>query len=88
MPAFSQREETVLSSRNWGLSGIWGGYNHQLTQFGNTNSYVRGGNIGLEFGKTLFVGYSRYELTDDVQWDQIQNQNLLKFLFIILYAQW
>jgi hypothetical protein len=74
-PAFSQKEQTVMGGRNFGLTGIWGGYKHQITQFGNTNSYIRGGNFGLEFGKTLFVGFGKYRLTDDFDWDQIQNQN-------------
>jgi hypothetical protein len=72
--SYAQREETLLGGRNWGLTGAWGGYKHQITQYGNTNSYVRGGNFGLEFGKSLFVGVARYRLVEDVTWDQLQNQ--------------
>lgn len=73
--AFSQKEETVLGHRGFGLSGVWGGSNHQITRFGNTNSYMNGGFFGLEFGKALLVGWSHYELEDQVEWDQLTNQD-------------
>lgn len=75
MQSFAQKEETIANGKNWGFTGIWGSYKHQISQFDNTNSYLRGGNFGLEFGKSLFVGYGRYQLKDDVQWDQLQDQN-------------
>jgi hypothetical protein len=73
---FAQRERTVVGSRGLGLSGIWGGSKHQLTQFGSNDkmSYVSGGGIGLEFGKALLVGWTRYNLTDEFNWDNIENQ--------------
>lgn len=70
----AQKEETVMGSRGLGFSGIWGGYKHQLTQFGNTTSYVNGGFFGLEFGKSLLVGWGNYALIDEFKWDGIQNQ--------------
>jgi hypothetical protein len=83
--AFAQREETVIGNNGLGFSGLWGGYKHQITQFGNTNSYVSGGFFGLEFGKALLVGWGSYELTDEVKWDQLQNQNFdMKWRPIVL----
>jgi hypothetical protein len=73
--ATAQKEETVVGSNGMGLSGAWGGYKHQLTRFGETNSYVRGGYFGLEFGRKLFVGFGTYNLQDQVTWDQIPNQS-------------
>lgn len=72
---FAQKEETVLGGRNFGFSGIWGGTHHQITSFGNANSYIHGWHFGLEFGKSILVGLGGYHLVDDVKWDQIQNQN-------------
>ena len=71
---FAQKEETVIGDRGLGFSGIWGGYDHQITRFGNTNSYVKGGFFGLEFGKSLFVGFSRYQLEEEIEWDQLATQ--------------
>jgi hypothetical protein len=71
---FAQKEETVIGSRGLGFSGIWGGYKHQLTQFGDKTSYVNGGFFGLEFGKALLIGWGNYTLIDEFKWDGIENQ--------------
>ncbi len=71
---FSQREETVLGERGWGLSGIWGGYSHQYTTYGNTDAFNRGGFFGFEFGKSLFVGWTHYSLRDDITLNLNDNQ--------------
>lgn len=62
----AQREETVLGSRGWGFSGIWGGYTHQITQYNNIDGWNRGGFFGFEFGKSLNVGWSHYSLRDNI----------------------
>lgn len=69
----AQRENTVFNS--FRLSGIWGGSKHQIANFGDTRSYVQGGFFGLEFGKSLFLGFNNQRLENDVQWDQLNNQN-------------
>jgi len=71
---FAQKEETVIGDRGLGFSGLWGGYRHQLTQFGDKTSYVNGGFFGFEFGKALLVGWGNYSLIDQFKWDGIQNQ--------------
>lgn len=72
--ANAQHEETVLGSRNLGFSGIWAGSKHQLSRFGNTNQYVHGWHVGLEFGKALTVGFGGYNLHDDILWNNTPNQ--------------
>ncbi len=72
--AKAQHEETVLGHHGLAFSGIWGGANSQIARFGNSNSYMSGGFIGLEFGRTLFVGYTHYDLSDNVNWDQLTKQ--------------
>jgi len=69
---FAQREETIIGSRGWGLSGIWGGYNHQYTTFDKKNIYDRGGYFTFEFGKTLLVGWSNYGLEGNIA---VQSEN-------------
>jgi hypothetical protein len=73
--ASAQREETVLGHKGFRMSGIWGGSNHQLARFGNTNSYIHGGFFGVEFGKALQVGVSSFQLQENVKWNQVANQN-------------
>ncbi len=63
---FAQREETIFNGRNWGFSGLWGGYNHQYTQYNKTDGYNRGGFFGFEFGKSLTLGWSHADLQDDI----------------------
>jgi hypothetical protein len=58
----AQKEETIIGSRGWGFTGVWGGYNHQYTRFDDKNVYDRGGFFTFEFGKTLLVGWSNYGL--------------------------
>lgn len=73
--ARAQNEETVLGSRNLGLSGIWGGSQHQLARFGDDNSYLKGWNFGLEFGKSLLVGIGKYDITGEILWNNQPGQN-------------
>jgi hypothetical protein len=73
---FAQKEETIAGNRGLGFSGIWGGSKHQLANFNqnNTNSYMAGGFFGLEFGKSLLLGWGHYNLVDEFKWDDIENQ--------------
>ncbi|MEZ4965006.1 MAG: hypothetical protein R2791_07165 [Saprospiraceae bacterium] len=71
---YAQREETVLGSRGWGLSGLWGGYTHHYTDYNGTDAFNRGGFFGFEFGKSLFVGWTHYSLRDDIVLDKGDNQ--------------
>ncbi|MBL7783368.1 MAG: hypothetical protein JNM22_19205 [Saprospiraceae bacterium] len=71
---YAQREETVLGERGWGFSGVWGGYHHQYTSYGNTDEFNRGGFFGFEFGKSLNVGWGNYRVTDAFNWQGAENQ--------------
>lgn len=71
---FAQREETVLGHRGWGFSGIWGGYHHQYTSYGNTDEFNRGGFFSFEFGKSLTVGWGNYRVFDKFNWQGAENQ--------------
>ncbi|MFZ4632622.1 MAG: hypothetical protein ACOYNO_00295 [Saprospiraceae bacterium] len=84
----AQREETVLGRRGLGFSGIWWNWNHQLAQFDETNAYVKGSQFGLEFGKSLFLGYGRYRIHNNVRWsDPVASNFDMRFnAFKIGYA--
>ncbi|MBU6340295.1 MAG: hypothetical protein KGS48_02265 [Bacteroidetes bacterium] len=66
---FAQREETLLGDRNWGFSGIWGGYTHQYTQFNSREAYNPGGFFVFEFGKALTIGWGHNDLQDRLIWE-------------------
>jgi hypothetical protein len=72
----AQKEQTVTRGHGLGFSGIWGGWKHQLTPFGDNGdpSYVQGGFFGFEFGKALLLGWGQYNLQDEFKWDGIENQ--------------
>lgn len=65
---YAQREETLLGSRSWGFSGIWGGYHHQYTGFKGDDLFNRGGFFQFEFGKSLLIGWGHYRLDDRFIW--------------------
>lgn len=66
MTLFSQREETVLGERGWGFSGLWGGVSWDYTPYKGTEAFNQRGYFGLEFGKSLNIGWSHSRLIDDV----------------------
>lgn len=70
----AQREETVLGERGWGLSGLWGGYTHQLTQYNDQEAFNSGGFFGFEFGKSLTLGWSHTNLRDDIRLNNNETQ--------------
>jgi hypothetical protein len=62
----AQREETVLGNRGLGLSGYWINWHHQLANYNDENAYKTNWMIGLEFGKSLYLGYGVYKMNDNV----------------------
>lgn len=74
----AQKEETILGERGWGLSGIWGGYAHQFTQYDDKDAFNSGGFFGFEFGKSLIIGWSHTDLRDDIT---LRNNETRKFDF-------
>ena len=63
---FAQREETLMGSSGFGLSGAWGGFSNNLSQFNNKYANYRGGMWALEFGKRFFIGGMHYNLGSQV----------------------
>jgi len=64
------QDETLLSKFRLDLSGAWGGWHSQLTDIGGNNTVVHGGYGGLEFNKTLFIGWSAYKNSDNLLGNQ------------------
>lgn len=53
----AQREETLFGRNGFDFTGIWGSATYNYSFFDEDYVYNRGGNIGLEFGNSLTVGY-------------------------------
>ncbi len=54
----SQKDETLIGKTGLKLSGIWGGTNTGLVGFDGENHGMFGGFFGLEFSKSLLLGFS------------------------------
>lgn len=77
MTTFAQRDQTLFGKSGLGLSGAWGANTTNLTFFEDDFTVITGGYGGLEFGKTLFVGWGGYRTTNDFKLgSQQQNDDL------------
>ena len=65
----SAQDETIAGKFDLRLSGAWGGWHTQLTSLGDENAVFQGGYGGLEFNKTIFIGWGLYKLQDVVRFD-------------------
>jgi hypothetical protein len=54
---FAQRDETLIGKTGLKLTGAWGGAHIGMVGFDGGNSALGGGFFGLEFSKSLFLGY-------------------------------
>jgi len=64
--AGAQKDETLAEKFTLDLSGAWGGWHLQTTNIGGNNTLVNGGFGGIEFNKTVFVGWSAYGVSDNL----------------------
>lgn len=64
---FSQRDETVFGRTGLRLSGVWGGATSNFTQIGDDLALFSGGYGGLEFNKTVFIGWVGYGGSNDIK---------------------
>ncbi|MFK8054538.1 MAG: hypothetical protein AB8F78_00340 [Saprospiraceae bacterium] len=74
--ASAQGDETLVDKFTLDLSGAWGGWHLQTTNIGGNNTLVNGGFGGVEFNKTVFVGWSAYGVSDNLIDD---NENLVPY---------
>jgi len=72
LAAQGQRQETLFGGSGFHFSGIWGAFTNNYSFYGDSkNGYHSGGNIGLEFGRAIFVGYAWSSLRDDIPLENI-----------------
>lgn len=63
----AQRQETLFGGGGFRFSGIWGAFTNTYSFFEEDRGYHAGGNIGLEFGRSVYLGYAWNKLQDDIQ---------------------
>lgn len=63
---FGQRQETLFNDSNTFFSGIWGGTTLNYSVFDNDWAFSRGGYIGMEFGRSVVIGYSHLDSKEDI----------------------
>lgn len=63
--ASAQSDETLVEKFALDLSGAWGGWHTQTTDIGGNSALVNGGFGGLEFNKTVFIGWMAYRVSDN-----------------------
>lgn len=62
----AQRQETIFGRDGLHFSGIWGSFTNNYSFYDEDRGYHSGGNIGLEFGRVIFLGYAWGKLQDDI----------------------
>ena len=93
--AAQEKTETVFGRNGLKFSGIWGASSsnfsfYDLDDQGNT-AFYNGGYGGLEFGRSVFVGWAGYSMRDEVDLEDVNENFSLKYngpmLSIIPYAR-
>lgn len=69
-------QETLFNSNGLGLTGAWGTATFNYSFLDDDYVYGRGGNFGLEFGHSVFVGYAWTRFKDEAQPDNARDFRL------------
>ena len=77
----SAQDETIADKFDLRLSGAWGGWHTQLTSLGDENAVFQGGYGGLEFNKTIFIGWGLYKLQDVVRFGEGEESASVDFRY-------
>ena len=74
---FAQRDETIFGKSGLRLTGAWGASTTNLTLFEDDFAVITGGYGGLEFGKSIFIGWGGYGTSNDFRiGTDLQNTDL------------
>jgi len=74
---FAQRDETIFGKSGLRLTGAWGANTTNLTLFEDDFAVITGGYGGLEFGKSIFIGWGGYGTSNDFRiGTDLQNTDL------------
>lgn len=80
----AQREETLVNRDGARFSGIWGVASNNYSAFNDNWIYSRGGYGGLEFGRTVFIGWGGYKMREDVDLGGVSSPFRMKYNVFVL----
>ena len=83
---FAQKDETLFNRSGVRLTGAWGGSSLSISKLENENAIYRGGFGGLEFNKSIFLGWGGMELQSDARLEGGDITNMDYNGFIAGYA--
>lgn len=70
---FAQKDETLFNRSGVRFTGIWGGPTLSISKIEGENAYFRGGSFGLEFNKSILLGWGGMELESDIRFEDVRN---------------
>lgn len=73
---FAQKEQTILGSSGLRLSGAWGTSTTNLTFYGDETSITTGSYFGLEFGKSLLIGWGGFNNTSQFRLPDLTSEKI------------
>ncbi len=73
---FAQEKETVFDYSGLTLTGVWGGPLFNMSTVGEDGHLFRGGLIGLEFNKKIYISYADYYINEKAKLDAFPNQSI------------
>ena len=83
----AQRDETLIGKNGLRLTGLWGGSNIGLAGFDGDNHGMAGGFFGLEFSKSLLLGFGGSSGSESTTYNgQFRKYDLDYGGFLIGYA--
>lgn len=83
----AQRTETVFGRGGLQFSGVWGAWSYNYSSYNDDFVYVRGGYGGLEFNRTVLIGYAGYSFRDEAEVDDFNQTFDLNYngLYLAVY---
>lgn len=83
----AQKDETLIGKTGLKLTGLWGGSNIGLIGFDGKNYGMAGGFFGLEFSKSLLLGYSGSSSSESTTYNgQLRKYDISYGGFLVGYA--
>lgn len=64
--SMGQKDETIFGNNGLKLTGAWGGWTNGLASFDEESVFMNGGFLGLEFNKTVIVGFGGDQTAENV----------------------
>ncbi|MFK7808987.1 MAG: hypothetical protein AB8F74_14375 [Saprospiraceae bacterium] len=78
---FAQREETIFGKSGLRITGAWGGLTTNISEVEDDYAVYNGGFGGIEFNRSVFIGWGGYKLGTDVLIGDVGSEKNLEMSF-------